>query len=243
MSLFKTYDPDLLNARNAVPADQLVRGGTAWSPGAPRRDRGLRHPSGDHAGAGHLLSRLQCARRTSTSAALIAALLIPVPTLAQAPGDRPIAGLSLETTQPIIAKVAAIDQANRTVTLVAPDGTTASRHVSSLVKNLGDVRVGDTVAVLYKEGLTFVASGPNAPTPPGEAKMEGLAMQASDVTLGAAAMAAPSAPSRCWTMSLKPSLRSSSLATSSRSMILRPSSPPSPSRREFHSTEVHHVTS
>ena len=124
---------------------------------------------------------------TSTSAALIAALLMPLPASAQAPGDRPIAGLSLETTQPLVAKVAAIDQANRTVTLVAPDGTTVTRRVSSLVQNLGDLRVGDTVAVLYKEGLTFVASEPNAPTPPGEAKMAGLAVQAPDVTLGAAA--------------------------------------------------------
>src|SRR5689334_19986528 len=98
MSLFKTYDPDLLNARNVVPADQLVGGGTAWSPGAPLRDRGLRHPSGDHAGTGHLPSRVRCARRTSASAALFATLLVPVPILAQAPGDRPIAGLSLETT-------------------------------------------------------------------------------------------------------------------------------------------------
>jgi len=124
---------------------------------------------------------------TSTSAAFVAALLIPVWTSAQAPGDRPIAGLSLETTQPLVAKAAAIDQANRTVTLVTPDGTTVTRRVSSLVQNLGDLRVGDTVAVVYKEGLTFVASEPNAPTPPGDAKMAGLAVQASDVTLGAAA--------------------------------------------------------
>jgi hypothetical protein len=124
---------------------------------------------------------------TSTSAALVAALLISLTASAQAPGDRPIAGLSLETTQPLIAKVAAIDQANRTVTLVTPDGTTVTRRVSSLVQNLGDLRVGDTVAVLYKEGLTFVASEPNAPTPPGDAKMAGLAVQAPDVTVGTAA--------------------------------------------------------
>jgi hypothetical protein len=127
--------------------------------------------------------------RRTVYAALVAALATSGPALvsSQVPGDRPVVGISLESSQPIVAKVAALDPTGETVTLVSADGTTATRRISSLVQNLGRLKVGDTVAVLYKERLTFVASEPAAQTPPGQAMMAALSVRDPGGAVGAAA--------------------------------------------------------
>jgi hypothetical protein len=53
------------------------------------------------------------------------------------------------------AKVEAIDLANREVTLKQEDGTTETVVVSEEVKNLPQLKVGDTVTMEYFESLTL----------------------------------------------------------------------------------------
>src|ERR1700754_4929966 len=106
--------------------------------------------------------------KSATCTAFIVALMASgaAPASAQVPGDQPIVGISLESSTPIVAKVAGVDPSGGTVTLMLAGGTTETRKVSSLVK-LGQLKVGDVVNVTYKERLTFIVSEPNAKTPPG----------------------------------------------------------------------------
>jgi hypothetical protein len=123
--------------------------------------------------------------KLSTCVALIAALALSDAVLAGTPGDQPIVGISLESTQPIVAKVVALDPAGQTVTLASADGTTQTRRLDSLVPDLGRLKVGDTVLVWYKERLSFVASEPNAATPPAQALRAGVAVHEPAVAVGA----------------------------------------------------------
>jgi hypothetical protein len=107
--------------------------------------------------------------RLTTYAAFVAALIASgaAPALAQVPGDRPLVGVSLESTTPIAAVVAGIDPKGETVTLVFPGGTTSIQKVSSgSLQNLRQLKVGEVVNVTYKERLTFIVSEPNAKRPP-----------------------------------------------------------------------------
>src|SRR5882757_10118222 len=106
--------------------------------------------------------------KLATYAAFIVALMASgaVPASAQVSGNQPIVGISLESSTPVVAKVAGVDPSGGTVTLLLADGTTETRQVSSLV-NLSQLKVGDVVNATYKERLTFIASEPNAKTPPG----------------------------------------------------------------------------
>ncbi|HMK72173.1 MAG TPA: hypothetical protein VK454_02475 [Myxococcaceae bacterium] len=56
-------------------------------------------------------------------------------------------------TQKVTAKVTAIDQANRTVTLQVPGGKPQTFSVGPEVKRLNEVAVGDSVVIEYQEGL------------------------------------------------------------------------------------------
>jgi hypothetical protein len=85
---------------------------------------------------------------------------------AQAPGDKPISGITLESSMPIVATVVGIDPNGETVTLVLPGGTTTTQKVGSSVQNLRRLKIGEVVTVTYKERLTVIASEPNAQTPP-----------------------------------------------------------------------------
>jgi hypothetical protein len=106
---------------------------------------------------------------------------------AQAPGDRPIVGVSLENSAPIVAKVAAIDPSGETVTLTFADGSTATQRVSNAVKKLGQLKVGDTVIVSYKERMTFIAYEPNAEQPLGEQFGAAVIVRDPQQAVGAAA--------------------------------------------------------
>jgi hypothetical protein len=100
---------------------------------------------------------------SSGAALLVSAQTRPQSQATLAPGDRPIAGVSVENAAPIVAKVAAIDASGETVTLTFADGSTATQKISgSLMKNLGQFKVGDTVIVTYRERKTFIAYEPNA---------------------------------------------------------------------------------
>jgi hypothetical protein len=71
-------------------------------------------------------------------------------------------------TQKVTAKVTAVDQANRTVTLQAKGGQPQTFTVGPEVKRLNEVAVGDSVVVEYQEGLMLqyqpAGSGDVAPT-------------------------------------------------------------------------------
>jgi len=127
--------------------------------------------------------------RLAANAAFIVALMASGAALvsAQVPGNKPIVGISLTSSMPVVAKVAGIDPNGETVTLVSADGTALTRKVSSLVKNLGQLKVGDTVIVSYKQRLSFVVSEPNAQTPPSDKVVEAVAVQDPQQTVGAAA--------------------------------------------------------
>jgi hypothetical protein len=106
---------------------------------------------------------------------LAAFLLVAGPAAAQqAPASTPITGISSTTSVSAEARVAAIDQTTRTVTLVGADGRTLTHRVSDLVQNLGQVKVGDTVIASYEERLTFVLSRPGARMPQDRAVAAGV---------------------------------------------------------------------
>ena len=73
--------------------------------------------------------------KSATCTAFIVALMASgaAPASAQVPGNQPIVGISLESSTPIVAKVAGVDPSGGTVTLMLAGGTTETRKVSSLV--------------------------------------------------------------------------------------------------------------
>ena len=64
------------------------------------------------------------------------------------------------------ATVAAVDQANRTVTLKNKEGKTETFKVGPDVKRLGEVAVGDTLAITYEEGLELDLQSAGDPAVP-----------------------------------------------------------------------------
>jgi hypothetical protein len=64
----------------------------------------------------------------------------------------------------ISAKVVAVDQAARTITLVGPEGNTLDVEAGDQVRNLDQIKVGDKVTVDYYEGLLAQVNAPGAPT-------------------------------------------------------------------------------
>jgi hypothetical protein len=76
----------------------------------------------------------------------------PESVAAAAAGEGKLAAAQKVTVK---AKVEAIDLANREVTLKQDDGTTDTVQVSEEVKNLPQLKVGDTVTMEYFESLTL----------------------------------------------------------------------------------------
>ena len=64
----------------------------------------------------------------------------------------------------ISAKVVAVDQAARTVTLVGPEGKTLVVEAGEKVRNLDQIKVGDKVTVDYYEGLLAQLNPPGVST-------------------------------------------------------------------------------
>jgi hypothetical protein len=100
---------------------------------------------------------MRCVHRVAT---LFAALVLasttafsqPERVAAAAAGEGKLAAAQKVTVK---AKVEAIDLANREVTLKQEDGTTDTLLVSEEVKNLPQLKVGDTVTMEYFESLTL----------------------------------------------------------------------------------------
>lgn len=77
----------------------------------------------------------------------------------------PITGISTVSTYSGSAKITAVDTATRMVSLAFADGRTGTYKVGDVVRNLGQMRVGDTIEGTYEERLSFVLSGPDTATP------------------------------------------------------------------------------
>ena len=76
-------------------------------------------------------------------------------------------------TMKATATVAAVDQANRTVTLKNKEGKTETFKVGPDVKRLGEVAVGDTLAITYEEGLELDLQSAGDPAVPPQAVVVG----------------------------------------------------------------------
>ena len=77
--------------------------------------------------------------------------------------DKGDAATAVEVSS-ITAKVVAVDQAARTITLVGPEGNTLDVEVGEKVRNLDQIKVGDKVTVDYYEGLLAQLNAPGSPT-------------------------------------------------------------------------------
>jgi hypothetical protein len=99
-------------------------------------------------------------RKHAAASILLAAAFMLYPSLstpasAQAAG---MAGISASETISFRAKVTAIDLPSRTVTLVDAQGRTQTLKVGDEVRNLPQVKPGDTVNVRYHTSVTYVLS-------------------------------------------------------------------------------------
>jgi len=98
----------------------------------------------------------------------IAAYAQPQRVAAAAAGDGKIGAAQLVKLE---AKVEAIDLANRQVTLKAADGRVETITLSEQVKNLPQLKVGDTVTVNYYESLTMSLNKTEGAAPAAAEKM------------------------------------------------------------------------
>jgi len=81
------------------------------------------------------------------------------------PPGPPPSGVISEGLVTATATVKKIDHKTRTVTLVMPDGRTETATVSDQVRNLENVKAGDSVSVTYYESLAFQVMKPGTATP------------------------------------------------------------------------------
>jgi hypothetical protein len=95
-------------------------------------------------------------RSLAAVAAAVAAFTFAWPAQAQTSAAKPAQVMDLEgkmSLTKVTAVVAAIDQKNRIVTLVGPEGNTFSVLVDDSVRNLPQVKVGDNLVVEYYESV------------------------------------------------------------------------------------------
>jgi ribosomal 50S subunit-recycling heat shock protein len=89
---------------------------------------------------------------------LVSAAGCSTPEVAATPAAAPAAaprGETVVATVEVTAIVTAIDQKTRAVTLKKEDGTEVTFVASEDVKNLAQVKVGDTLHVVYAEALAY----------------------------------------------------------------------------------------
>jgi hypothetical protein len=84
-----------------------------------------------------------------------------------------LGGVGTSQTVTVRAKVRAINQKTREVTLVGPEGGVFTVHAGDQVKNLAQVKKGDTVVVHYTRSAVFVLAGPGEPIPPNTVTVAG----------------------------------------------------------------------
>jgi hypothetical protein len=102
------------------------------------------------------------------SSALVAALAIAVPAMAQdTAAKKPKATYNKKNTKTVKATVKSIDVATRHVVLTTPDGKDHEFVVGKQARNLPQVKVGDDVIVQYQEALAVEVNeaDPTKPLP------------------------------------------------------------------------------
>jgi hypothetical protein len=119
-----------------------------------------------------------CAAHKQESAAPAAPVAKPAPALPS--------GVIGEASVTETVTVKAINHKTRMVSLERPDGTAASFHVSTEVRNLPQVKVGDHVNVTYYESLAFAVKKAGTDTP-GTTVVQGAARAEPGAKPGAAA--------------------------------------------------------
>ena len=99
------------------------------------------------------LSRIAVALAAAAVALPLAAQYgAPAPAPAAAPKVMDAAGAVDVTT--VTAKIEAVDQANRTVTLKGPMGKVVTLKVDPKVKNFAQVKAGDEIVLKYAEAVS-----------------------------------------------------------------------------------------
>jgi hypothetical protein len=106
------------------------------------------------------------------------------PALAQAAG---MGGIGQSEVIAFRATVKAVDMNTRQVTLTGPRGNTFSLTASDAVRNLAQVRPGDSVIAHVASSRTFVLSPPGAQTPPNSLTLAGTSAPLGDLPAGAVA--------------------------------------------------------
>jgi hypothetical protein len=108
-----------------------------------------------------------------TAALAFTGALTAVPVHAQGTNANNLGGVGTTQTVTVRAKVRAINQKTRSVTLVGPEGGVFTVHAGDQVKNLAQVKKGDTVVVHYTRSTVVVLGGPGEPTPPNTVTVAG----------------------------------------------------------------------
>lgn len=89
---------------------------------------------------------------TLLAAGVVALALFPLAAAGQMKNAPMAGGMVVESMQ-MSAKVVAIDQAKHTITLQMPDGKSRVFRVGKIVKNLRQLKVGDTISATLIEAL------------------------------------------------------------------------------------------
>ncbi len=122
-------------------------------------------------------------------ACLAIAAISPIPVLdpgtawAQAAG---MGGAGQSNTVTVRARVKAINQKTRKVTLVGPQGNTFTVVAGEEVRNLPQVKAGDTVVVHYHSSVVFVLGAPGTQPPPDTMSVGGGRAAPGQMPAGAA---------------------------------------------------------
>ena len=113
------------------------------------------------------------------SSALVAALALAVPAMAQESAKKPKATYSKKQTKTVKATVKSIDLPTRHVVITTADGQDHEFVVGKQARNLPQVKVGDDVIVQYQEALAVEVNAAD-PTKPLAQPTEAIATDRSD---------------------------------------------------------------
>jgi hypothetical protein len=113
------------------------------------------------------------------SSALVAALALAVPAMAQESAKKPKATYSKKQTKTVKATVKSIDLPTRHVVITTADGQDHEFVVGKQARNLAQVKVGDDVIVQYQEALA-VEVNETDPTKPLPQPTEAVATDRSE---------------------------------------------------------------
>jgi hypothetical protein len=120
-------------------------------------------------------------------AAALAFAAIPADAQTAAPDANAMGGVGSSQTVTVRAKIRYVNQQTRDVTLVGPEGNVFTVHAGDQVKNLPQVKKGDTVVVHYTRSAVVVLSAPGQPIPPDTLSVAGGTAAPGKLPAGAAA--------------------------------------------------------